>query len=666
MSSISLKHLRISLGFDDASTGWQTLCKKTAEFRKSFVRCNAVTFPWKCDAIAQRCASDFFAKNEVLFDALSRLSKPEIINAIAELMCRQEWQFRQNHERGPKKEKVVIQEGSDTELEEETNADGFESTTQVIADQLQPVEETEEASTKNSIKEHLEYTYPITRVYKTVSSDWLFNPQQPWPDNEQAFAFRYIHEHNLYYTNSKNYYHVNRFASALQMRLDIKGDTAKVIIRQRCRELIKDISMLWSEKVYGSLVKTNTGVIKSNEFEEAWRSHRNSWILQVHGGITNGVIELTQEKENQSRKRLHNTGPAVPSPISVMNVEPSLKRPRHNIGYGAEQILTPIAKIPELHEDVTTIQALKPPHHLPTIHNFTPVQFKRDSIPKASSFTPIIELPNDGPAADWDRRTSRDTSTRLRPCSTRMNYVPQTRHASYFLLPCNSNITHNLLDLESARQTRSVLAGTVVERPKLPPAPIPESRFTLTSLSTIETEQRTPMDTKPSTHRAQESIVTPASLSTTETMQPTPPLFYRALAPSPSSSPFQSKRLQFILENSKRSPDYDNPLPDSDFRTLSLLEFFALFCQRGSRAREAISHLTFQYNWGHRDSFVVKAPWVDEIGEKEEGRKEEVNWEEIKERVRDTFLMAKDRYEKRVRFQVWVIGPEDENEDEEW
>ncbi|CZR65281.1 uncharacterized protein PAC_15181 [Phialocephala subalpina] len=310
MSSISLKHLRISLGFDDASAGWQTLCKKTAEFRKSYIRCNSVTFPWKCDAIAQESASDFFAKNEVLFDASSRLSKPEL------------------------------------------------------------------------------------------------------------------------------------------------------------------------------------------------------------------------------------------------------------------------------------------------------------------------------------RRGSR-----------RINYVPQTRHASYFRPLGN---TYNLLSLDSAGQTRRVSAGTVVERPKLPPAPIPESRFTLTSLSTIETEQRTPIDTKPSTHRAQESIVTPASLSTTETMQPTPPLFHRASAPSPLSSPFQLKRLQFILENSKRSPDYDNPLPDSDFRTLSLLEFFALFCQRGSRAREATSHLTFQYNWG------------------QEGRKEEVDWEEIKERVRDTFLIAKDKYEKRVRFQVWVIGPEDENEDEEW
>jgi len=50
----------------------------------------------------------------------------------------------------------------------------------------------------------------------------------------------------------------------------------------------------------------------------------------------------------------------------------------------------------------------------------------------------------------------------------------------------------------------------------------------------------------------------------------------------------------------------------------------------------------------------------------------DVEWEEIKERVRDTFLMAKDRVEKRegmgghgrkVKWQVWVMGPEEEDED---
>jgi len=57
----------------------------------------------------------------------------------------------------------------------------------------------------------------------------------------------------------------------------------------------------------------------------------------------------------------------------------------------------------------------------------------------------------------------------------------------------------------------------------------------------------------------------------------------------------------------------------------------------------------------------------------------EVEWEEVKERVRDTFLMARDRKgisravngsgggggEKgKGRWQVWVMGPEEE--DEEW
>lgn len=73
----------------------------------------------------------------------------------------------------------------------------------------------------------------------------------------------------------------------------------------------------------------------------------------------------------------------------------------------------------------------------------------------------------------------------------------------------------------------------------------------------------------------------------------------------------------------------------------------------------------FKYNWGFRDSFIVK-----EFGN-------EVEWEEVKERVRDTFLMARDRAVMsrgvsngggsgvgKNRWQVWVMGPEED--DEEW
>lgn len=75
----------------------------------------------------------------------------------------------------------------------------------------------------------------------------------------------------------------------------------------------------------------------------------------------------------------------------------------------------------------------------------------------------------------------------------------------------------------------------------------------------------------------------------------------------------------------------------------------------------------FCYNWGKRDWFLVKEEDND------------VEWEEVWERVRDTFLMARNRVGMRAslgasggaggvrekKWQVWVSGPEEEGEEEE-
>lgn len=132
----------------------------------------------------------------------------------------------------------------------------------------------------------------------------------PWPNIEQSFAFRYFHERNLYQVTRNNKKQIKRFAQALQSRLHVQADSAQaIIIRQRCKQLVSDISVLWGEKGCGFLVKSSTGLVKAPQFENAWKFHRNSWIFRVHGGITDGVIELnvpspTGKQENPSKKRV--------------------------------------------------------------------------------------------------------------------------------------------------------------------------------------------------------------------------------------------------------------------------------------------------------------------------------------------------------------------------
>lgn len=197
------------------------------------------------------------------------------------------------------------------------------------------------------------------------------------------------------------------------------------------------------------------------------------------------------------------------------------------------------------------------------------------------------------------------------------------------------------------------------------PAPVPVAAApTLAPGHPIQTPTQA---LPPQEYRAQESALTPTSLSNVDVRQSTP-VGNKPCTLSDSKLPFRSgstatpepssaskwKRLTFILENINRSPDHDNPLAADVFRSSTMSQFFDLFCQRSGRNRQSTNYLTFKYNWGGRDSFIVK----------EKGN--EVDWEEIKERVRDTFLMARDRVsnKKQVRFQVWVMGPEDE--DEEW
>ncbi|KAE8441466.1 hypothetical protein EG329_004922 [Mollisiaceae sp. DMI_Dod_QoI] len=672
--------LCISLGYGDASNAsrsYNTLSQRTIDFRKNFIKRTAglINFPLQYDAPeAQQCASEFLAAYDHLFHAsdesraASWLSlpddKPRILDTIAKLICTQESMFRRNDEylRRKKKEKVTVPENSDSELEgheEEIAMDISDSTIHVVAEHPRPNTETTEPHEPDStgmqrnIESHLEYTYPMGDAYPVVPSDWLFDPRHPWPNNEKSFAFRYFHERNFYATSKKSK-NVKRFAQALKTRLNIESDVVKdIVIWQRCKQLIKDISSLWSEKGNGFIVKTSTGFVKTPQFENAWRFHRTSWIFRVHRGITDGVVELNQafapviKQEKQPGKRLQNIQPALPSLTSTTSSEPSTKRARYSIGHGAGQEPTQNSVPPERHEDAITVQATRTQNHMPVINQTAPqptIRFEQDSAPRAPAFTPVNILPSNASAAELRHQVPPNMTMRPLERDTRLrssaltNEIDQPRQSRDSLPARTSNITYDLLNLDSSRQTRSLSAGTVAEIvPGAPPVSAPATA---------------PIATLAPDHHPQEPALTPIPISTPDTKTPIDSKPELRMTETPEPSTTQPKRLSFILENSKRSPDHDNHLSAETFRSSSINEFFALFCERSGRDRAATTYLTFKYNWGYRDSFTVK-----EYGN-------EVHWEEIKERVKDTFLMARDRLRRHARFQVWVMGPEEE--DEEW
>ena len=121
----------------------------------------------------------------------------------------------------------------------------------------------------------------------------------------------------------------------------------------------------------------------------------------------------------------------------------------------------------------------------------------------------------------------------------------------------------------------------------------------------------------------------------------------------------EKPKLQFILPNSKGSQDHDNPVAGEVFKSSTLGSFFSLVCNRGSQPCDSVECLTFRYNWGSREAFTVEKNLNDEI------------WEELKERVRDTFKNDREKFCKRAKWQIWIeLGDttnlEDEEEEDDW
>ena len=119
-------------------------------------------------------------------------------------------------------------------------------------------------------------------------------------------------------------------------------------------------------------------------------------------------------------------------------------------------------------------------------------------------------------------------------------------------------------------------------------------------------------------------------------------------------------KLHFILPNSRGSLDRVDTLPRKTFQACNISEFFRLVAARAGKSDRSLTCLTFTYNWAPEEPFVINRFESDHY------------WEEIKERVQDTFLKIRNSMKKRTRFELWVeCGDstnldEVEEEDDDW
>jgi hypothetical protein len=113
---------------------------------------------------------------------------------------------------------------------------------------------------------------------------------QKWPKDAKRFAFRYLHEHNLYSTRKGNLDAVNLFAENLGRHLDVGcREGGNFLVQRRCCRQITYRASIWHE--HGFLVKEGGLVRKTAQFETAWRARRQQWINLCSTGDLNGAID---------------------------------------------------------------------------------------------------------------------------------------------------------------------------------------------------------------------------------------------------------------------------------------------------------------------------------------------------------------------------------------
>ena len=159
-----------------------------------------------------------------------------------------------------------------------------------------------------------------------------------------------------------------------------------------------------------------------------------------------------------------------------------------------------------------------------------------------------------------------------------------------------------------------------------------------------------------SLHHQGNGCPSPSSHFTTPST--TPRSFRHSLSSSLQSTSDTSTRgeLQFILEKRKRVFDHAHTVSRKEFWKLKLSDVFELVSNRSGRPLATFSSLALKFQWGGRDVVVVEKSLSDQ------------DWKEIKERMKNEFLTAKERKKSdSIKFQIWIeAGDEASEDDEDW
>ncbi|KAH6706469.1 hypothetical protein BKA61DRAFT_139352 [Leptodontidium sp. MPI-SDFR-AT-0119] len=331
----SVREICASLGYkSDTKTErhFKILSTKTANHRKKFVEKFPTLIDFPLSNVApevQTCAVEFLDQYWHLFQDSNEarafswpiypFDRSRILSGVAKLMCAQEYLRQKNMNTRAKAAEGDIQSQHHASVNQESDDDaplivGPRSPCSVpnFADQGTSAQDlasmfdgpTDESDSENeedaeemkkNIDIHLDYVYPLNHSRDGKASGWLFTSEK-CPDDVEPFAFRYLHEHNLYNSKADNIDAIHKFSKSLKLHLDITCAPSKDHkIFKRCEQLVQRASRKWDAGGYGFLTRRNGGIRKTPVFEHAWMHHRKRWIEEIHFGDTAGLLEIPSQ-----------------------------------------------------------------------------------------------------------------------------------------------------------------------------------------------------------------------------------------------------------------------------------------------------------------------------------------------------------------------------------
>ncbi|KAH7381957.1 hypothetical protein BKA64DRAFT_684637 [Cadophora sp. MPI-SDFR-AT-0126] len=326
----SVREICASLGYNSETKTdrhFKILSAKTANYRRSFVESSAALTEFPLSNVApevQTCALRFLDHHRHLFPASSEArafswpiypdDKSRILSGIAKLMCAQEY-LRQKNARDKATKQSANHDieidapfvvdptpltsltslvGNNTLIETSRSIFDGPSSSESGSGDEQDIEELQRI-----IAIHLDYVYPLNHSVDGNASEWLFTSEK-CPDDVEPFAFRYLHEHNLYNSKAENIDAIHKFSKDLKLHLHVTCAPSKDHkIFKRCEQLVQRAARKWDAGGYGILTRKNGIIKKTPVFEHAWMHHRRRWIDEINSGVTDGLLEIPPPFQTQ-------------------------------------------------------------------------------------------------------------------------------------------------------------------------------------------------------------------------------------------------------------------------------------------------------------------------------------------------------------------------------